>query len=328
MSTARIYHTKYLAKVALVNFVILGSLLLTAKLLFAQETSSKVITISPPTVNQELDPGEIAEGTLRVINDSDTAITFKAITRDFIVEDTKGTPVILSNDVLSKKYSAASWLAVIPDSFTIAPGQSQQLAYYLQIPLDAKPGGRYTAVMYEPQERTVVPGTGTGVETHLGSLFYVRVKGDIVENAEVKEFGASGFSEYGPVKLTTEIKNNSGIHIRPKGSITVKNMLGQVVETQTLPEHNIFPEVSRVFENSFGKKYMFGRYTATLTATYGINNNLPLVATAGFIVLPWKIAGLAALGIIAVVLLIIYMGRKKQRKHEETPQAPQVPTTT
>lgn len=317
MSTAKIYQTKYFAKTFLITSAISLLLVLTAKFIFAQE-NPRVITIVPPTLERNVNPGDKAEGTLKVVNDSATPITFKAVVRDFIVEDTIGTPKILATDELSQKYSASSWLAIFPDSFTVPAGTSQTLNYYLQVPLDARPGGRYAAVVYEPQELIGVDGTGAGVETHLGSLFILRVNGDVLENATVARFQVPGFSEYGPVELITEIENLSDTHIKPKGVITIKNMFGQVMETQALPEHNIFPEAIREFKNNVGKKYMAGRYTAELQATYGTESNLTLYAVTNFIVFPWKIAGIIALAGIFVILLLLYIRKRKNEKKGST----------
>ncbi len=313
MSTAKICKTKYFIKSFFITSLFSLFLVLTAKFIFAQE-NPRTITIVPPTVERSVNPGDRAEGTLKIVNDSKTPITFKAYVRDFIVEDTIGTPKILADDILSKKYSASSWIAVVPDAFIVSPGTSQTLNYYLQVPLDARPGGRYAAVVYEPQELIGVQGTGAGVETRLGSLFILRVSGDVLENATVEKFQAPGFAEYGPVSLITEIKNLSDVHIKPKGIITIKNMFGQIMETQPLPEHNIFPEAVRKFENSVGKKYLAGRYTAELQATYGINNNLTLYATTNFFVFPWKIAGIVLLAGILAILLVLYIKKRKEEK--------------
>lgn len=322
MSTARKCKTKYLAKSAFVYLLVSAGLILSAKVLLAQQ-STRSITIVPPGSEFRVDPGAKSEGMLKVVNNSDTPLTFKAQVKDFIVEDTVGTPRILPDNTLSQKYSASSWIAVSPDSFTILPGQTQQINYYLQVPADARPGGHYAAVLYQPQETIGVQGTGAGVQTHLGTLFYVTVNGDMVENATVKKFAAEHiFNEYGPVKINTQIANYSDTHIRPTGIIVVKNLLGQTILSQALPEHNIFPEANRDFVNEVGDKFMFGPYTAELRANYGTNNSLTLFASATFFVLPWKIAGIVVLAIIALVLLAIFLRRKKKRQQTPPPANP------
>lgn len=286
--------------------------------------NTRVITIVPPSIERSLNPGETAEGILKVVNDSNEALTFDVMIRDYIVKDNQGTPEVLPPNTLSNKYSASAWLGVYPSRFTLPAHKRQELNYYLQVPPDARPGGHYTAVMYQPLERVGVKGTGAAVETHIGTLFYIHVKGDIREDAKVLAFDAKKFNEYGPVKINTEILNNGDLHVRPKGSITVTNMFGQRVATQALSEHNIFPEREFLYTNNFGQKWMIGRYTARLAATYGLNGNLPLVAVTSFIVFPWKVASIAVLLVVVAILSVIAIRRKRKKgsHHETSEQSP------
>lgn len=333
------YKTKYLAKSFILSSVISLCLILSVKLIFAQtqEENSRTIIISPPTVSDSFDPGSNKEGKMKLTNTSATdTLTFKAVIRDFIVEDTIGTPVIDSQSPLKEKYAASSWVGVYPSTFTVAPGQTQEISYYIQVPEDARPGGRYAAVVYEPQERLGVEGTGTGVETHIGTLFVFRINGDIVENATVKSFTSDKkVYEYGPATLLAQIANFSDSHIRPQGTVAVKNLFGQTIDSVGLSEHNIFPEASRDLTSTVGRKYMFGMYTAELRATYGTNNNLTLFASTTFFVLPWKIMAIVGLIIVIIILLIVFW-RKKRKKpvhhnppaHEQASQQPQMPPLT
>ncbi len=278
---------------------------------------TRTFTLVPPTVEQSLNPGEVAEGLIKIINDSNETLTFTATTQDFIVEDNEGVPTILPPNTLSNKYSAASWLAAYPGKFTVGPHEKYELNYYLQVPMDAKPGGHYAAVIYKPDELIKVEGTGTAVNTQVGTLFYVDVKGDIKESASVTKFSANRFQEYGPVKIETQIKNLGDLHVKPIGQITITDILGRKIASLTLPEHNIFPEAVRNFENTLDKKVLFGPFTAKLTATYGKDNNLPLVATLTFWVLPWKIMLVVILIVVAIILGIMYLRKKSLRVKEE-----------
>ena len=294
-------------------------------MIFAQETPQRSLVISPPTITENLDPGDQKEGLMKITNRGNTPITFKAVVRDFIVQDTVGTPILITDNLAKAKYSASAWVGVYPNTFTLPAGKTQTINYYIQLPPDARPGGRYAAVVYEPQDRIGVEGTGTGVETHIGSLFIFRVNGDIIENASVTNFAASkSFWEYGPVTINSQILNSSDSHIKPVGAVIIKNLFGATVATQPLPEHNIFPEAKRDFENTLGKKYMVGPYTAELRATYGDANDKTLFASTTFFVLPWKIAAIALLVVIVAILLIIFYRRRKKN----TPHAPEVQQAT
>ena len=295
-----------------------NKLILTLTLLFvfliigitkAQELQ-RTFTVINPSIVQKLNPGENAEGTTKIINESNVSLTFQVNVQDYIVSDTNGTPQILPPNTLNSKYSAAAWIGITPSVFTVKPGATQTLNYYIQVPLNTKPGGHYSAIVYTPVIDKTEDQTGGSVNTQVGSLFYVTINGPVKESASVSKFFANSFQEYGPVKILTQIRNFGGMHIAPKGTVTVSGLFFK--KSQSLPQHNIFPETARDFENSFGNTFMLGRYKADFLGSYGVNNNLPLVATLYFWVFPWKIALIIVLIIVALVLLSQYRNKKKK----------------
>lgn len=283
----------------------------------AQELQ-RTFTVVNPAIVQNLNPGDTAEGTTKVINDSNAPLTFSVDVQDFIVVDDKGTPNILPPNTLNNKYSAASWIGVTPSTFTIKPGEKQTLNYYIQIPKDAKPGGHYAAIVYKPKVDIQANATGGVVSTQVGSLFYVTVKGAVKEEASIKKFFANSFQEYGPVKLLTQIKNNGDLHITPKGSIQLTGFLTNKTyvfndqKRSDVPVGNIFPETLRNFDNTVGSNLMIGRYKAVLLASYGINNNLPLTATLYFWVFPWRLVLVIVLAVVAIILGWMYWNKRKK----------------
>jgi len=319
----RTAQTKHFLKISLPALLISFSLAFLAQIAIAQNQPTRSIVISPPTIEHTLNPGERAEGILKVTNNGTTDLTFSANIHDFIVEDKNGTPTILTDDTLSEKYSGASWIAVTPNTFTVPASTTKEINYYLQVPLDAAPGGRYAAAIYEPIDIIQVEGTGAGVNTQLGSLFYITVAGPVTENAEVVSFTVPTFSEYPPVTVATEIKNNSDIHVKPTGNIVIKNMFGQEISRQDFSGGNIFPETSLLYANQFfsDSNFKIGRYTAELSAVYGQNNNLPLTAVVSFIIFPWKLA-LALTLVIAIAVVIFFLLKRKKNKKETQTHTP------
>lgn len=297
-----------------VVLVALFILLSSAPKALAQE-AQRTITIVPPSEALTVKPGDKAEGVLKVINDSNTSLTFTASTADFIVNDTAGTPDFLPQDTLGKPYSAAAWIGVVPDTFTVAPGQKAILNYYVQVPFNARPGGHYAGVIYTPTSLLGVKGTGAATQTEIGTLFSIDVAGPIHEQAYVSNFTGQGFHEYGPVNVLTQIRNMGDLHIKPLGTITISNMFGQKIATIPLDGHNIFPTAARDYVNVFGQHWMIGPFTAKLVASYGRDGNLPLTATMTFWVFPWKVAVVILLLIIAAV-----MGYFVWKKRQEAPK--------
>lgn len=288
----------------------------------AQEIQ-RTITLINPNISHQLNPGESAEGTTKIVNESSVTLTFKVGVQDYIVNDAKGTPQLLPPNTLNNKYSGASWIVASPNVFTLEPGATQVISYYLRVPPDAKPGGHYAALVYEPVNEDQSEATGGTINTQLGSLFYITVNGDVNINAQVSKFITNVLHEFGPVKVFTEIKNMSDLHIMPKGSITVTGLFFN--ESQNLEERNIFPETVRAYENTFGSMFMIGPYNAKLTASYGPENNLPLVANFTFWVFPWKLTLIIVLILIAVVLGTMYW-KRRQKTSPEAPSEPNNPT--
>lgn len=270
----------------------------------------RAFTISPPAIEAKLSPGDKAEGTIKIINDSPEAITFGTNLQDFIVTDNIGTPQVLPPDTLSNKYSGAKWVAVYPSTVTVAPHKSEKLSYFIQVPADARPGGRYAAIVYTPISTIGVGGTGTAVQTSIGSLFYLTVKGPINESAKISSFKAPRFLENGPVKIETQIANLSDIHINPDGKITLTNFFGGKSAEVNLQKYNIFPEATRKYETNLGKGFMIGPYKATLNATYGSANS-PLTAVLSVWIIPWKLILFILLLIAAIAIGYWYLRRRQ-----------------
>lgn len=295
------------------KYKILLTLLLAFSLSIAKTNAQEIersYTLVNPSITHDLKPGEKTQGTTELINESNTPLTFKITIQDYIVNDTKGTPVMLSPNTFSQKYSAASWISAFPTSFTINPKQTQIVTYKINVPANARPGGHYGAIIYSPQITQTKSSTGGTINTQMGSLFYLNIFGDIKQQAQIIKFAADKFYEYGPITILSQIKNLGDLHINPKGSIRVTGLFSN--QEQSLPSYNIFPESQRDFENTFGQTFMLGRYKAQLSATYGKDNNLPLSATFYFWVFPWRIALVTGLSLIALILLILYI--KKRRK--------------
>lgn len=276
----------------------------------AQE-SPRTMTLVPPAVEKTLNPGDTSEGKMKIINDSNEPLTFTVSIQDFIVSDDIGTPNLLPPNTMDKKYSAASWIGVTPQRFTVEPHNKHEFAYYIQIPKDARPGGHYAAVVFSPKADGNLSSSGASVDIQIGTLFYILINGDVIEHASVSSMQAPGFQEYGPVSITTQIQNASDIHIKPVGQIVLKDIFGRVVDTQALSPNNIFPNVARKYDNVVGKQLMIGPFTAQLSASYGKSKSLPLSASVTFWVFPWRITLLIMLMIIAIILGVLVIKKKK-----------------
>lgn len=273
-------------------------------------------TVINPQIAVSLDPGKFTEGTTKIINETNEPLTFNLNVQDYNVVDKIGTPNIYPPNTLDERFSAASWIGLSPTTFTLAPQQKQIVNYYIQVPNTARPGGHYAAIVYAPVTPGQPPATGGVVNTQIGALFYVTINGPIKENAQITKFFTNAFQEYGPVNILTEITNFGDLHILPKGKVSVTGLFFN--KSQDLVESNIFPGgVTRQFTNTMGQTLMLGRYKAELLASYGKENNLPLMATLYFWVIPWRLIIVIILLVVAIVLGKKYYDKRKEKKSKE-----------
>lgn len=288
----------------------------------AQSTST--LTAIPPKVQLTGAPGENLQETIKVRNDSEQEIVINSISKDFIVKDDKGTPIPVEEEVATR-WSLSSWMQISPDKALMKPGDTQPVNVLIQIPQDATPGGHYAMILHSPDYSATMGQTGSKLSQNVGTLVYLTVEGDITENAEITRFETDKkMAEYGPINLTTEIENLSDVHIRPKGSIKVYNMLKQKVTDLNLEEVNIFPFQSRVLENEFPGKWRLGRYQAVLTTQYG-STNKTLQAMVYFWIIPWKLITLI-LAVILTIIILLVTRKKKLDKPTSPPPVEEIKT--
>ena len=305
------------------TFTILLGTLFTAGHIRAQQTLP--LTVIPPKQEVLVNPGESLNTSVKFLNQGDFPVTGTLSVLDFIVTDDNGTPVFLDNPqvvgttTIAAKYSAAKWITIPQSTATIEPKGNIAVPITINVPGGAAAGGRYAAVLFQPAGSLTLGNPTSAqeipVEVRLASLIYIRVSGPITESASVIKFQMPSFLEYGPIGIATQILNQGNYHITPVGTITLKNIFGQVVAKSTLEAKNIFPGTSRSYTNELGPKLMIGKFTATLTATYG-DEGKTLTSTAVVVVFPWKVA----LAIVLALIIIALSGTvwyKKFRKKEE-----------
>jgi len=278
----------------------------------------KITAIPPRLEINSVNPGQVVAEQLKVRNEGDSQITLEVKVQDFIVNDSDGTPIPVGEDV-SNRWAASLWITVSPQKIALNPGETKTLDLVAVVPEDAHPGGHYAVVFYSPIENISLEQTSSSVAPNVGTLTYFTVAGDISEDARVSKMDINKFQEYGPIKIDTEIINLSDIHLKPQGVIKIYDMLGSLKTTLALEEKNIFPGVSRLYENNWQQKWGLGKYKANLEASYGDQGKL-LTATVFFWIVPWRVITIAILVVVLIALLIVYF--KKPGKDQVLQEKP------
>jgi hypothetical protein len=295
-------------KIALVTLLLAASQLIFPQVSRAQTAMG--LTAIPPRLEVTVKPGGVVTAQIKVRNDSDTTRTITSTAKDFIVTDDKGTPIQIEGvEDQSNRWASSSWIEISPSTFTLKPKETKVLIVTIIAPDNPTAGGHYAMILHTPSNEVTLNETGSSIQTYVGTLVYITVPGNIKENAQITEFSAPSFLEFGPVDFKTVIANYSDIHISPKGNINIHNWLGGLTASLALDNNNIFPGTSRQFLNTLDRHFLFGRYTATLEAAYGTTGQA-LATTLVFWVIPWRLIILVLVAIAIGVILASLLRQK------------------
>jgi len=283
------------------------SILVIGGLILAPNVSAQFsLGIAPLTFEITANPGDIVENYLKVYNPSpDTSVQIEMVIEDIAPTGEAGHVIVEPAE--TETYSLARWIETEPKEFSLAPREEKFVKFTINIPENAEPGGHYGTVIAGAKLVAGPRATGAAILPRVGSLVLLTVPGVMREELIVKEFIAPNYSEFGPIPFTIRFENKGTVHVKPTGYVTITNWLGKKVGDAEISPRNVLPGAVRKFETSLDKKWLFaGKYSATLTGSYGLSN-IPLTPTViTFWAFPWKVG----VGILIVLILII-LSRKR-----------------
>ena len=300
---------EYISKMKLVKLYVLAILIIGGLILFNQVKAAR-LSISPVTFELTGNPGDVLVNKLRIFNPTNSSIAVRMEVEDFTAAGEEGEVIV--KEAEAETYSLARWISVSPQTFTLGPKEQKFVDFIITIPQNAEPGGKYGSVL-ATMKGILSPDEGIGgaaVSTKVGALVLLTVSGDVLENIEVKEFLVPGFSETGPITFTIRFENTGTVHVRPRGFVTITDWRSEKVIDIEFPQQNVIPGAVRKVEANWDKKWLFGRFSATLVGNYG-TGNLPIdPPVVVFWVFPWRIT----LGIFLGLLLVITYFVKTRRR--------------
>lgn len=265
------------------------------------------LSLSPPTFELSANPGDTLENAIKVENLTNAPLKLVVDRRNFTAIGEEGS-VGLTEEQTS--FSLASWIAVIPAEVEMPPKSTQIFTFKISVPSNAEPGGHFGSIVFRTGSTTPTQ-SGAALVQELGSLVLLRVAGKTAEAASLESFSPKKyFWEYGPIEFDLRIKNEGNVHVKPQGTIIITNFLGKKIGSGVveLEPKNVLPGSVRKNSVVWGKKLLFGKYTAVASLVYGTQGEI-LTASTTFFAFPYKIGG-----IIFAVLLVIFLLMVKARR--------------
>lgn len=275
------------------------------------------VRLSPAIIDLNGAKGMSYPLNIDVTNVTASDLEYTVALKDFGAKDETGSPQILNDSQMPPQVSMRTWISTVP-KFTLASKKTKKVTVYINIPANAEPGGHYGVIQFSGKAPNL-KSSGVGISASAGTLLLVKVAGAITEKASVASFNtelngkSTNFFETAPVNLVTRIQNTGNVHVKPFGSIEVKDMFGSVVGTYPVnsSKSNVLPNSIRRFDNKVDGMFI-GVFTATLTLGYGLQGQA-LEASTTFYVIPYKIIGT----VILVIALVIFILRRVQKSYNK-----------
>ena len=298
---------------------------LAISLLAVSVITAQALTVSPARAELTGDPGETISDSFLIINEQNADQTFYTSVENFESQGESGTP-----NFTASKEGLPTWIKV-EEKVTLKKGERIKIPYSITIPKDAEAGGHFAAIFLS----TVPPSLGDGqvsVGAKVGMLVLLKVTGNVKEDGGLLSFvikeGKKVMTSI-PINFVYRFNNKGNDRVKPEGSITIKNMLGNEVARLDANKSlgNVLPGSTRRFEITYGgieappvsapffdqvkfekDNFALGIYTANLSLGFG--NSGKAVSSISYFIFPWQL--LTVVLVVALIAIIVLMLLLKQ----------------
>lgn len=289
--------------------------------LFIVPRNVEALTVSPPVIELEIDPGKNATKMIRLYNELDTTTSLFVELRgvDQTVRNETGVLTILPNTEMLEP--PLSWIELPYTTVMLKPRSSTDIPLKIGVPVATEPGGYYGTLVVSSRssnERGEVQIIGK-----TAIILLLTVTGDTIKKGAITELGTLSTKSWlssQPNGFFVRIQNEGTVHLKPTGTIDIVGMLGSrkslIVNKE---ERSVLPGWTRRFDalwlnqesrNGFlgeWQHFGFGRYTAALAITMGEKD---LTEQFVYWVIPWRTIIL----LVVFVIILIMLRRKINRK--------------
>ncbi|MDD3006936.1 MAG: hypothetical protein PHX30_05170 [Candidatus Pacebacteria bacterium] len=271
--------------------------------------------LGPGKTDLVLEPGEKSVQQIAVTNRLGEDRDFTIEIEDFSGSYDEDQTVVLFGEAKGP-YSLKDYIKPEITEFSLKHGERILIPVEVNIPDDSEAGGLYASVLVSTVPSTTETKASAGqtrIISRLGTLFFVRVAGDVNESAKLESFKVSdtkyGFYEKGPIPFEIALRNDGNIHIIPSGKIEITNLIGKKVGEVTVDKYFAMPDSLRERVVKWESASLLGKYTATLTLdkNYQQKPNESEKMAVSFWVIPWKILLVALVSLLVLWRLLKFM---------------------
>jgi len=216
------------------------------------------------------------------------------------------------------KYSLAEWVRMEKEQETIGPGETKDIIVTILNDGKLSSGGHYGALMVQAQSSEENENLKMKVSPILTAMVFLKKEGGEIYDLvlDKNEMKKTYFSF--PEKVTLLFSNRGNVHVIPRGTVTVKDLLGRTIARSAINIESrlILPETSRTMEvpiRKFPGIRLSGKYEIQIDHRYDGKNEFDSQKIGFYYISPFQI-GLGLLLTIFAFSSILYCLIIKVRK--------------
>ncbi len=250
---------------------------------FVEDVSA--IGIRPIRFEVSSPPGGSFQGSVTVVNETDEDFYAEPSLSSFVQNSEQGAPIYGDvGDFLLQ--DPIEWIDISDEPIFIKAGETQEVQYTVNIPLDAEAGGKYVLVGYQPVKDEDSP---VKVNVRAASTLILTVEGDLTPQGEIEAFALPDeMMTDKPLVFSATFKNTGNIHVKPHGWIEIIDLAtgesmkgigafqdpqsGVIVTSDKIPinlnKGNVLPDSIRTFTGEWVTNIQNGDYKAVLNIEY------------------------------------------------------------
>jgi hypothetical protein len=228
-----------------------------------------------------LPAGSVQQGGVIISNSGTATGTVKLFAADATTGRTSGTVYVTDR----KATRVGAWISLSTTTLTLKPGEHQTVHFTVRVPANAGPGQWVGGVVAETSRQVTGPTSKqkASVQIRIRDLTIVAVQVNIPGPPKiafaiggVKTGGQRGFQE-----IVTHIANNGNVLVKPKGTVTVLNTQGAVLQVLTFKMDTFLPQTAIDYPLLLKKALAPGEYSAKVQLSIpGVTGAAAKVVTA------------------------------------------------
>ena len=260
-----------------------------------------------------LEPGEIKEGKVDIVNLSDEPENIKIYPVDAV---TTKDGAFAPEPEDKKRIDVGAWTTLAESEVFLEPREIKTVNFTIKVPKDVEVGDHMGAIIIQAKKPAEeMGGTGLRISTRVGARMYITIPGEIVREWEFKEFISKKQEEKITFYLT--FINRGNTRIRTKGEIEITNIFGKVDDVLRIPEREIFPGKTITIPIQWNKVLLLGKFRARAAVSDDSSQILNRELT--FLVFPPQRISLpigVSLGVFSILLAVLFIliGRKSKKQ--------------